>query len=202
MIAGIVGLIRYKLIDDVYKFFIVYIWLGVINECISYILISNGTQTTLNGNIYILFSSLMLILFFNKQNLFYKYQVIGLIIFLTIAWVIDTFFIGNIHEISSYYRIISALTMIFLSTNTVNNLLLSAQTSVKANPVFIISISLIIYFIFKALIEAFWIYGTKSSFEFLKILYTIMVYITLLSNIIYVIVLLWIPKKQPSLLPS
>jgi hypothetical protein len=50
-------------------------------------------------------------------------------------------------------------------------------------------------------VHSFWIYGLTNSRNFLATIYLIMFYVNLFANLTFAVGLLWIPKKQPSLLP-
>jgi len=61
--------------------------------------------------------------------------------------------------------------------------------------VFILCTGFIIYFTFKALIQAFAIYGFSRGNSFLLNIYIIMIYLNFLVNLLYLYAVLWIPTK-------
>jgi hypothetical protein len=52
-----------------------------------------------------------------------------------------------------------------------------------------------LYFTFRILIRSFWLYGLRSSNEFLMRTFTIEIFINLICNLIIALAVLWMPRK-------
>lgn len=203
-IAGITGLIRFRKIEPSYYPFLFFIWIGCINELITILLIMKGKSNYINNNIYVLSAALLILWFFKKNGTFAKTKMLfyTLLTILLALWVAESFFIKDIvKEISSYFRIVSSFIIILLSISTINSILIDVSGRIIKNPMFLISLAFLFYFTYKVLIEAFWIYGLESSENFRILVYDILAYINLITNLTYALAVLWIPKKQPSILP-
>jgi hypothetical protein len=89
-----------------------------------------------------------------------------------------------------------------MSIAVLNILLTRERKSLLSHPVFLFCISFIIYYFYKVLVEAFWVYGLNSGKGFRMRVYAILMYINAFTNIMYAIAILWIPKRQRFTLPS
>lgn len=203
-IAGIIGLIRFNKIEEHYYPFLYFIWLGCINEVISFTLIMSRQSNYINNNAYVFIASLFIVWFFKNNGLFHNripafYSVLAALITL---WLFESFWIINIKEqIGTYFRIFSSFLTILMSIQLINTMLVAGTNNLIRNPVFLISLTFILYFTFKTLVEAFWIYGLQSSESFQLLVWNISVFVNLFTNLIYALALLWIPRKKLSILP-
>jgi hypothetical protein len=67
---------------------------------------------------------------------------------------------------------------------------------------FLICNAFIIYFTFKILVEAFWLYGVNESVNFQAMVFDISSYINVFTNLIYALAVLWMPMKRVFTMPS
>jgi len=198
LIAGIIGIIRYSQIRSIYRPFIYLIWIGCANEIISYFLIINHQNNIINGIVYDLFESILLLWFFKNLGVFNKkigqfYFFIGIFIGI---WVMETFFSKEFgRSYNNYFSVAYSFSIVILSINAINSLLFKERDIIK-NPAFLICIGILVFFTYKVVIEMFWIYGLRESRTFRMNVYIILVYINLLCNLIYAIAILWMRKKQ------
>jgi hypothetical protein len=204
IIAGVGALATYKKADSVYQPFFLLLWIGSLNEILSVGLVYSGFKTAVNNNIYVLIESLCILWFFrNLRTVFLSNAVfIILVSSFVIFWLVENFIISRISYISSYFRIFYSFIIVILSITAVNHLIVTAKKSLLKIPVFIISMGFIIFFTYKILVEAFWLYGLNNSKDFRNSVYTILVYLNLFVNLLFALSLLWIPRKRESILFS
>jgi len=203
VIAAVIGWIRIKKIDPAYYPFIYCLWIGALNECISSVIVELGYYSSVNNNIYVLLESLLISWQFRKWGLFQasRYLFTGIITILCLFWITENFFISKIIYISSYFRIFYSFIIALFSIHTINWLIIRERKSILKNSIFLICIGFVIYFTYKILVEAFWVYGLNNGSNFRQKVYDIMVYINLFSNLIYALAVLWMPAKQRFSLP-
>lgn len=197
-ISAFIALFRWKSIQKRDYFFIAFLWAGLLSEFISTICIQLFKTNAVTSNIYILISSLLLLLQFNKWGLFSKnkllYKVIIAIIFLVWFW--ENFIYSSIFSFGSISRIVNGFIIVLMSIHLMNILINQENSTLSKNPVFLICISFIIFFTLKILVEVFWIYGLNASKDFRQSIYRIVTYVNLVVNIFYAIAVLWMPKKR------
>ncbi|MEJ7823505.1 MAG: hypothetical protein WKF85_14365 [Chitinophagaceae bacterium] len=203
-IAGIVAVIRLKKINKVYYPFLISIWLGCLSELVNSLLAEKNLNSYTNINLYILFETLLIVLFFRNLGLFQFqkklfYTIIGGLI---AGWIIENIIVKQIDTIAIYFTIYSSLIIVLLSVTILNKLIVSSRRTFITNPVFLLCIAFIIYFTYQVMVYAFWIYAPQSDASFLLKIFSIMIYINLLTNLIYALAVLWMHKKQEFTLPS
>ena len=196
-IAGIISAIRYNKINKAYHPFLYCIWIACGNEIISFTLTRYHNGTSINNNIYVLLESLLLSFLFKNIGAFYRSRLFVTVIgTLIVGWLLETFVFGSITKPDIYFRVLYSFSIVLLSINTINEIIANNK---KRNATFLLCIAFIIYFTFKVFVYAFWISGLSSGF--LSGLFAIMVYINFLTNLIYAIAVLWMPRKLEFSLP-
>ena len=117
-------------------------------------------------------------------------------------WLAENFFISKITYFGSYFRIMYAAVLSLMSINFINSIIVRERKSILLNASFLICAGFIVYYTYKVLLEAFWLYGLNDSSSFRINVYLILTYINLLLNIIFSFAVAWIPTKQRFSLPS
>lgn len=198
LVAGLIAVIRFGKIHKSYRPVIYCVWVAGLNEIISFALVKNGYYTAINNNIYVLIEALLIIHFFNNILVFKKNKALFIIIFvcLILTWFVDNHFLKRITSVSSYFRIVASFVIVLLSITALNTLLLTTRKNLIKNSVFLLCVCFIIYFTYKILVEVFWLYGLNVGRAFQLVVYRILSYINLLTNLIYAVAILWMPRKQ------
>jgi hypothetical protein len=200
LIAGIFALLQFTKMDKAFYPFVFFLWAGCLNEVLSFILILNGKQTLLNSNIYVLIEAVLLSWFFKEMRLLKnqrKFTV--LLIAIVLVWIAENFIFGSITRNSTLFRIFYSFIVVILSINLVSKIIFSSNPIFR-NSAFLLSICFIIYFTYKALFQAFVIYGFTKDMRFLVRIYFIMIYINLGVNLLYAVAVIWTPRKVKYLL--
>lgn len=202
LLAGTIGLFRFKKIDRTYYPFLYLLWIGCINEIISFFLVQKGFHTIVNSNIYILLEAIFIIWYFQQTRLFDAHP--GLFIMIVVSllafWITENLVLHPLSHYSIYFRIYYSAVIVFMSILTINQLLLREYQAVGRNATFILCIGFITYFLIKVLVNSFWLYGLSSSRTFLLQVSRILAFVNLITNFIYALAVIWIPKKQVSIL--
>ena len=202
-IGAIIGLFRIRHIEQVYFPFILLLWVGLVNEILSTVLIQLIHNNAINSNIYVLAESLLILWFFEKLGLFKKNKYIFWVFFLLFlfGWIAENLILFSIRRFNPYFRIGYSFTIVLLSIHMINHLLANEHKRLLKNPVFLIMLGFIGFFTYKALIEIFWMYGLNSSKDFRVQVYRLMTFINLFVNLLFALAVLWIPRKREYILP-
>ena len=202
LLAALIGLVRFKFINPVYYPFILLLWIGLVNEIISTVIISYGASNAINSNVYTLVEAILLLALFRNWGLFDRQpKMFTWFLLLFIAtWIADNFFISSITRFTSYFRILYSFTIVILSINKINRIMTDEKPWVERRAELLLVIGFIFFFTYQTLVEIFWVYGLNASRVFRLQVYRIMIYMNLSVNLIYAIGLLWIPRKRESLL--
>ena len=199
--AAIIGMIRFKYIISDYYPFLIIIWLGLVNELLSLVIVYNIRSNAINSNVFVLLEYLLILLQFYKWDGSgtRNYYLIGCIGFL--VWITDNFIINSITENNSLFRVFYSLTIVFFSINQLNKLIIYEKGNLVKNATFIICISFLFYYGCKAFVEAFNVVHLGLSYIFLWNLWIILYFVNVIANLIYAIAILCIPTKQEFTLP-
>jgi hypothetical protein len=201
--GGFIALYRFSNIEPRYYPFIFLLWIGCINEILSFVLVHRGMYTIVNSNIYILLESILITWFFKRMRIFdgksWLFQMF--IICILVSWTVENLLVYHLSHYSIYFRIFYSSMIVLMSIVLINYLLLTEYQPVGKNAGFILCVGFITYFLFMVLVNSFWLYGLISSKSFLLYVSKILVFVNLFTNLIYAMAILWIPKKQPYLLP-
>ena len=202
-IAAIIGWIRFKKINPTYYPFVICIWIGLLNEIISYFVIRSGHSNAINNNIYVLVEAILFTLQFKRWGLFqYNRRLFPTLILIFIAaWLVQHLYISKITVIRSEFRILYSFALVLMSISQLNKTLSREKKSLLKNSIFLICIGFILYYTYKIIVEAFWVYGLNNSRDFRNNVYLILAYINLISNLIYAMAILWTPAKHRFSLP-
>ena len=197
LIPAVIGLVRLSKINQAYHPFLILLWVGVLNELVTFHLISNGKSNAINNNIYYLVESILITLQFKKWKLFANSQklFILIIMLLVFSWILETLVISTIERFASYYIIIFSFITVLMAISMINILISNIKGTLIKNPVFIISAAFILFFTNSVIVEAFYLYGLMLSSQFQVYVVRVMTFINLFVNLTYVFAVLWIPKK-------
>lgn len=198
LISGVIALIRFKSIEKKYYYFIILLWIGGLNELISYVIVKTGHTTMINSNAYDLVESILLLCFFKKIGRFSNRATLFKIVFgiFICAWITNLFFLDPRSPFGLYYNTFYAFVIVLLSISTINFLLVRDNENILKNGLFLIVMGLILYFTYRILVNAYWLYGLTKSRDFLLKILVIALYVNLISNLIYALAILWLPRKQ------
>ncbi len=204
LLAAIVGIVRFRTAEPGFRPFIYLILIGALNEVLSVVLLGAGLHTAVNNNIYVLAEALLILWFVKRAGEVFTRPALFAAIALSfvVFWAVENFFITGIGRISSYFRIYYSFVVVMLSISVVNHALVTARENPLRMPVFLICLGFIVFFTYKILVEAFWVYGLNDSKDFRSNVYTILVYLNLFVNLLFALALLWIPKKREYILLS
>ena len=196
-IAGILALLRFKEIRKEYYPFIILIWTGCVNESISFLLVFNGYYNIVNGIIYDLCESMLLLWFFYTLGVFQKKRFWPWLLgpFFLAVWIVDSFFGQRAGRFNTFFGMVYSFTLVILSINALNQMLFRERNLLR-NPAFLICIGFVIFFTYKLLTEVFYYYGLSGDWAFTRQVFKIFAIVNLLCNLIFALAILWMKKKK------
>lgn len=195
-IAALIAVFRLKPIFQSYYPFILFIWLGLINETLSLLLIYKFRTNTANSNIYVLLEYCLILLQFHKWQGIKRGRLYLMISIGFIAWVTDNLIINSIVDNNSIFRIYYSFIIVFLSIDQISKIIITERGGLLKNTKFLICIAFLTYYGCKAFIEVFNAFHLGFSDMFNRNIFMILYFANLFSNIVYAIAILCIPTKQ------
>ena len=198
---AIIGIIKFNSAKKNFFPFLLFIWIGLLNEVLSFFITRSGSSNAVCINIYTLAESLLIISQFWQWEIISKVTCRILAIVLICGWICENLILSKIDVFNSYFTICYAFIIAILSVGSINKILSRTETRLLQNPVFIICIAFLTYFTYDILVESFWIYGLNENAKFRIGIYRIHTYINLFANLMYALAILWIRTKQKFTLP-
>ena len=203
IIPAIIALLRVSKINSVFYPFLYSIWLGTLENVFSSIIVEFDYYNTIDFNIWLLLNAYVVLWLFKNWNLFDRSRKLyGFLIFLvTIVWTVETIFLSKLAEgFNSYFRILFSFMVILMSINTINSLLMRERKPLLKNPVFLICSTFVLFNTIAVVAEAFFASNLQLGDQFRINMDRIIVFTSLLCNLIYALAILWMPKKQAFIL--
>lgn len=196
-IATITGWVRFKRLNPSWLPLLACFTVASANEILSFILTKSGHFTMVNNNIYVLAEALLLCWQFKKWGLFDRHKILFFILVAVIAaiWIIENLITTGLFKINFYFRISYSFIIVLMSISCINSIIFTYRGRLWKSPVFLCCTGFIIYFTYKILIEAFWLYGLNASRDFRVHVYLFLTWINFFVNLVYALAILWIPKK-------
>jgi hypothetical protein len=195
LLAAVLAILRYQKTDTRYYPFFYLIWIGVINEIISTILVQNGYYNIINSTIYSFIEAILILLLFYKFNLYSLKIFYFLLLIISAAYVVEEMYI-RFQAFNSYSRIIKGFILVLCSISMINKLLVEEKYVLIKNPMFIISVCFLLYFLMGIVVESFYVYTLPFTSDFRKKIFAIMMIINLIINFIYAYSFLLMPAKK------
>lgn len=203
MIGLVILANRYKSMDNSFLPFFLLLLSATINEAITPFTGRYFHNTNVNNNIAVLFEGVLILWQFYRWDLFdNNKKLYHFLMALVIGvWCWEMFIYSKITYIASYYRILYSFIVALASIHMINYLIVTENRSLLKSPVFLICCAFILYFTIKVLVEAFWLYGLNLNKDFRINVYNIHFIANLLSNLIFALAALWVPRKQVFITP-
>lgn len=195
--------IRFHQIAPKFYLFAFFVWIGLLNEIISYVVTQMGSSTMLNNNIYFLAEGVMLTCLFRSWGLFKKTKFLFPILLITILlfWTTEVLFFQGIKMQVPYFQLFYSFLLALMSADMINRQVTTERQNLLKNPIFLICITFVIYFTYSVILGSFWLYGLQLSRQFTMNLIAVLMLLNLFSNLVYALAALWIPNKNQYLMP-
>lgn len=201
-IPALLAWLRWPIMDQRFVPFVLFLTAGILTEIISTITINIWRTNAVPYHLYALVEAGLILWQFKYWGLFARHKKLFpvLLFLVVIVWSIDNIFLGKIVSFDSYYTVVFGFLIVLLSVHQVNLVVVQDRTGVLKNAVFQICMAFIIFFTYKTLVEIFYIYGLTKSDWFSRYVYRIMTFVNVFVNLLFAVSVLWIPRKQTSLL--
>ncbi|NCI46321.1 hypothetical protein [Sediminibacterium soli] len=203
LLPAILGAFRFRRAPAIYRPFFYFLWLAVFGDISGILCVYAFRNNIAHSNVYVLAEFLMLLWLFyrwNRSPRKTKYWVIGGIG--VAVWILDNLAWHTVYrEINSLYRVYYCMVIVFLSIDLINKLIIFERKKLLRNAMFLVCVTFVFYFAYKAYIESFYVLQFSFSRGFYNSIFYVLRIINVLSNLMYSIALLCIPKKLEFSMP-
>lgn len=201
-IGGVIGLVRFRKIGPTYHPFLFLLWLAVLQEGLSILILCLGYSNVVLYNAYALAEATFICWQFRRWHTFRSrgfYAALQGLLFL--FWCTEWLW-GGFFGFLSYFIIFYSFVIVVLGITCINQLLFRDTTPLIRNPVFLLCVCFIVSFGYSALVETFWKVGLRQSLAFRLHLHALFCFINLLTNLVYALAVLWMPTRLRFILRS
>jgi hypothetical protein len=191
----IAGVIRFRKLPVSYYPLIYLLFIGTVNEFVSYIFFYNSSNAV-PVNIYFLLEFLLFSWQFRSwKNILTKNKWYhALLIIMVLLWIFENVVLGRIIVFSPIFQVSYSLVLVLLAVNQLNWLVVNEQGNIIADARFIICIAVIIYFSYKVLTEIFYHYAPSNLMK--NNIFDVQSYCNVGYNVLLTIAILCIPTKS------
>src|SRR3954470_17708590 len=155
-LAVFIGLIRLRKIVKTYQPFILILFLALLNEILSLVIIDVFHKSNaVSSNIFGLAEGLLWLWQFKKWEAFarHKWKFGSIMILLFITWIVENLLLWKINTFSSWYAIEYSFCLVFISINLVNRQIVTEKQNLFRNSIFLICSGVIIFYTYRIFIE-------------------------------------------------
>jgi hypothetical protein len=165
VIPIIMALIRIKKIDKIYYPLLILLLIGLLSELASFICINVFKTNAPVIKIYSLVECCIILyqLYLWKNGARYRPMFVMLGLVCVIFWIVETIVFKNMNTFSPYFRVFYAFIIVLLSINQINAMMFYQNVTLLKNPVFIICLAFIIFFLYQIIYEASYFIGSDKS---------------------------------------
>ena len=181
--------------------FVLFMWIGLLNETISYVFIIKSQSNMINSNIYTLIEYFIILAQFAVWNGKPVKQYILFAIGGLLIWLLDNVYLHTLTDNNSIFRLSYSLVIVLFSLDQYNKVITYEKGRLITNATFLMCSGFILYFGCKAFLESFNIFHVGLSGLFLGRIFFILSMVNFLANLLYSLSILCIPKKREFSLP-
>lgn len=175
---------------------------GLLNECISYFMINRYRNNLVNSNIYTLIEFCLFLWFFYRIK---NQQFIWILVAGSLglaAWVTDNLWLHTLKDNNTIFRILSSCIILWLSMDKINQITFDVFRHSYKRTDLTLCLCFLVYYSYRTFIHIFNLFSVNLPAAFYANLWLILSLINLVTNLIYTIAILWIPKRQEFILRS
>jgi len=195
----IAGLVRFSRIGKGYRPFFTLIVIAALNEMISFILIRGARlNNAIPYNLYSLIEWLLIAWQFAVWGLLRARRTFLyiLVAMLSMVWVWEDLILGEITSYPPYFEVAYAFFIVLFSINIINFMITHDYRNLFGHPTFLICIAFIIYFIYGIITQWAYITSLGGVTSTTRAIIMLINYINALTNVIFAIAILRIPRPQ------
>jgi len=187
---------RFKRMKDKYLPLAVLLITGFLNETFSLITECRGYFNSVNGNIYVLFDFILTVwLFHHLSSGLSKKFLITVVICGSLVWIADNLVVHSLYSNNSLFRMVASFLIVFLSIDKINQVIFSSGFIEPNRSDQVLCTGFLVYFTYKAFVEAFHVFSVHQEKSFYIILWVILGIINMIVNLLFTVAILCISKK-------
>lgn len=189
--------IRWQRLKEKYLPLIIMLLLGLANELLSLFNVYTHYSNAINSNLFVLIEFILTCKLFLQlhsgisRKFFHVAIALGILV-----WLLDNLVINNLSTNNSFFRMMASLLIVYLSIDKINQLIFFKRLGKLDKMDLLLAIGFMVFHSYKTFVESFHIFPMPLGRFFYEILWLIMNIINILSNVLFTIAILCLPKKR------
>lgn len=170
---------------------------GLMNEILSAILVRTIGNNAVNNNIYSFMEGVLLLLQFYYWKLMPARRALWAVLLLLAVglWCWENLVHGSIQAFDNLYRVYYNVLVSVLSVLLLVRLGSEVGMPLWRRAKFWFCVGFLLYFGVNGIIEVLLLYGNEASKAYVNEIFTGVLFVNVLANIVYLIAFVWIPQK-------
>lgn len=199
LLPATAAFIRHSKVERIYAPFHFLLGTMVLQEAITLTVVLLHYSHAMITNSFMLVKVWLLLWQFHRWQLFDSRPPIypALIGGISLFWMGSTFFLDLHLGFNSPFIFCSSLLILVLTTNLMSRQIIRCNGPLLRNAIFLVCTALLFFFTYLALVEIFWAFGLDKSRAFQVRIYTILSFVNLITNLVYLGAVLCLPTKRP-----
>jgi hypothetical protein len=189
----------YKQMKTRYNPLLAILFLGFLNETISWLMIQFYGSNLITANVYTLIEFLLYYHLFNRLKKKTKIFSVTILVLGLLVWITDNLILHTLFTSNSLFRLFSSLVIIWYSVEKLAELTLYRVADRFKKPDLLLCFSLLVYFTFKGFIHVVNAFSIVQTPLYFIHLWMILCFLNILVNLSIFIVVLCIPKPQATI---
>jgi hypothetical protein len=196
--AAVAAGLRYKKVGGPYLPFFLLLWLGIIHEAIKLVIVLHRAGHSLLTNVFVLLQALLLTWQFRNWGLFAYHRRLFPVLLagFIIIWAGTTFWGLHPFGFNSLFIFFSSIALAVMAIAMQSQQIVWNGGALYRNPMFLISLGVVLYFAAEALSEIFWLYSLTTTPAFQQWFADVRSWVNLGTNFIFLIAILWMSRKR------
>jgi hypothetical protein len=198
IIPAVIAMIRFSVIDEVFKPLAYNIWIGLSAEILAHIFRITIKNNLYVFNVYMYFDLITFLWLFYRWGAFEKIsrlKIICFIVFFSLVWIWDNLYQHQLGGKNFIFRICYSMVLLLVAIDQLNNVVIKSNHSLNYNPYIYITVAIIFYYAYSIFISLFnspLFHPTAKLWKWNMLIYVI---INVITNLLFAISFIWMRKK-------
>lgn len=198
IIPAIIGFVRFTKIDRGFIPFFFLVFLDLLTEINFEILSRTLGTNSISNNFYFLVSFYIILWQFIRWGFFElkNWWMIFISILMLTTWIVENLIISSLLNFNSYCVVINAGFILILSIQALSKISFLFKKEATKKLIFLILSIWVLKYTQLIITETSWIFLQNLSFEFNVSLGILGMFVNAMTNLAYLLIAIWIPKKR------
>lgn len=196
LLPVLICLLRFRSLKPHYLLFALLLCLGALAECFSLIAIEYYGNNHSILNVYAFTEALLIPLMFHQWLKLKKQFLILLLLSIVLVWLLENLLTDIFLAFNSAFQIYYSVIIALLAIRQMNDAVTRQNEKMIKNPVFLISLGLLIYHSVEACIEVFYSISFQFNTVFYERLFVLLSFVNLTANLLFTVAALYIPSRK------